>query len=107
MEILGEVVVAFPECLWPSPPPFLLSIQIGDWEMTFLLFLPSWSDAERRTNGRLGRASVLKLGYLAEVLKMVFGGMLQSWRLPVHHPFPVLSFVVRVSIHSGGADQRR
>lgn len=76
METLGEVVMRLVE--WSSPPPFLLSIQIGGWEMTFLLFLLPWSDAERRTHGRLHRASALMSGYLAEILKMVSGGVMGS-----------------------------
>lgn len=103
MEILGDVVTAFPECLWP-PPLAHRSWWLGN---DFFAFLLSWCDVERRTHGRLGRASALMSGYLAEILKMVIGGVMGSWRLPPHHHFPVLSFVVRVSIRSsGGADQR-
>ena len=60
MAILGEVGVAFLGPLWPFPPPFLLSVHVGDWETTFFFFLPSSSDAERWTSGRLGTASALK-----------------------------------------------
>lgn len=84
----------------------LLSIQIRGCEVTFLLFLLFWSDTERRTHSRLGRASALRSIYLGEILKMVFGGVLGSWRMPPHHHFPVLFFVVRVSVLSGGAGQR-
>lgn len=80
MEILGKVGVAFPECLWLSFRPILLSIQIGVWEMTFLLFSLSWSDDERRrTHDRLSRASALKPEYLAKIQKMVLLGGLPSF----------------------------
>lgn len=74
--------------------------------MTFLLFLLFWSDTERRTHSSLGRASALRSVCLAEILKLVLVGVVGSWRLPPHHHFLVLFFVVRVSILSGGAGQR-
>lgn len=95
MEILGEVVTAFLEHSWPSPPVFLLDIRVG-----------GWSDAEGRTCGGLCRVSALRSGYLAEILKMVLGGVVRTWGLPPLYQFPI-SFVDRVSVHSsGGADQR-
>lgn len=45
--VISRVLVVFSSSL--------LNIQIRGWEMTFLLFLLSWSDAERRTHGMLGR----------------------------------------------------
>lgn len=80
METLGEVVTAFPERAWPSPPLFLLGIQAG-----------GWSGAEGRACGGMCRVSALRSGYLAEILKMVLGGVVRTWRLPPLHRFPVLS----------------
>lgn len=71
MEMLGEVGVAFPECV-PLPLPPDMQVWGG------YLSLPplSWFDAEKKTHGRLGRTWAFHPGDVAKIHEVGGSGSL-------------------------------